>query len=601
MAFPKFTFKNFGEKLQQAVLRFPLTIAAILTFAVLMIIQIHNNYKNRFDERLWWMLGLTILLSLAFYLFAENRMRCLLKNILNVLLIACVAWFAFTLQKPVVEAEIIRILVLGVSFGAAVFFAPYITGKRPLEFWNYVLDVIYQLITAYVFAGVLMAGLSLALLSLDKLFGMNIPNNTYSYLSVLCFVVFGSIYFLSSLPRVNKNEEEKSIEFPKIYKILGLYILLPILGIYILILYVYLAKIIVTWELPNGWVSWLVSILGIVGYLTISLLHPLLLLPNPQKFAPQPPKGGVQEGQAKIVTFLKSFSNSPFRGLGGLFPLIYLPLLILMFVGILRRLSDYGITINRLYVLLLNLWLFGVSIYLFITRTRQVKWIYISFAAIAFIFSVGPWSVFSITKHTLKSELTRLYTEAKPFIKDQKNPEIAGIDAAKTKRLYDITRYLKQTYGNESVKTVIVSVFGKDVKTDNLMTIPAIFEGNMSDKFFSIYTNDNDFELQIADYSTYIRLTKDSNDNNLFKSDSLSVELKNTQVEILQNGKVSAVIPLDKLISTSAENDKNELSPEQTTLNGTNYKLVVFNLEGNRKAENKEEEITNLKAILFLK
>ena len=272
-----------------------------------------------------------------------------------------------------------------------------------------------------------------------------------------------------------------------------------------------------------------------------------------------------------------------------------------MFVGILRRLSDYGITINRLYVLLLNLWLFGVSIYLFITRTRQVKWIYISFAAIAFIFSVGPWSVFSITKHTLKSELTRLYTEAKPFIKDQKNPEIAGIDAAKTKRLYDITRYLKQTYGNESVKTVIVSVFGKDVKTDNLMTIPAIFEGNMSDKFFSIYTNDNDFELQIADYSTYIRLTKDFNDNNLFKSDSLSVELKNTQVEILQNGKVSTVIPLDKLISTSVQNDKNELNPEEATLNGTNYKLVVFNLEGNRKAENKAVVITNMRAVLFLK
>ena len=72
MAFPKFSFKNFGEKLQQALMRFPITIAAILTFAVLMIIQIHNNFKDLFDERLWWMLGLTILLSLAFYLFAEN-------------------------------------------------------------------------------------------------------------------------------------------------------------------------------------------------------------------------------------------------------------------------------------------------------------------------------------------------------------------------------------------------------------------------------------------------------------------------------------------------------------------------------------------------
>ncbi len=160
---------------------------------------------------------------------------------------------------------------------------------------------------------------------------------------------------------------------------------------------------------------------------------------------------------------------------------------------------------------------------------------------------------------------------------------------------------MKQTYGKESVKTVIVSVFGKNVNPDNLISVPAIYEDDNTGNFFSFYTNENDFELQIADYSTYIRLTKDFNDNNLFKSDSLSVELKNTQVEILQNGKVSTVIPLDKLISTSVQNDKNELNPEEATLNGTNYKLVVFKLEGNRKAENKAVVITNMRAVLFLK
>lgn len=573
MAFPKFSFKNFGEKLQQALLRFPITIATILTFAVLMIIQIHNNYRDRFDERLWWMLGLTILLSLAFYLFAENRIRCLLKNILNLILIACVAWFTFTLQKPVVEAEIIRMLVLGVSFGAAVFFAPFITGKRPLEFWNYVLDVIYQLITAYVFAGVLMAGLSLALLSLDKLFGMNIPDNSYGYLSVLCFVLFGSVYFLSSLPRVSKNEEEKTVDFPKIYKILGLYILLPILGIYILILYVYLAKIIVTWELPNGWVSWLVSILGITGYLTISLLHPIYL-----------------KGENKPANLFTLF-----------FPVIILPLLTLMFVGIMRRLSDYGITINRLYVLLLNLWLFGVSVYLFITRTRQVKWIYISFAAIAFLFSVGPWSVFSITKHTLKSELTRLYADAKPFIRDQKNPEIKSLDTTKKKRLYDITTYLKQTYGKESVKTVIVSVFGKNVNPDNLISVPAIYEDEKTEKYFSLYSGKESIELPITGYNTFIKLSKSYNDNYLYKTDSLSVMVKNCQIEIIEHDKDLIVISLEKLIKNSIENDRNEIKPEEAALSGTNYKLLVFSLEGNRKAENEEVKITNMNAILFLK
>ena len=569
MPTPKITFKNFGEKLQQALMRFPLTVTAVIAFAILMIINIYTHFKNVVDERFFWFLGLTVFFSLAFYLFAENRLSCLLKNLLNILLAGLLAWFSLTLDKPVVEAEIIRILVLCVSFGAAVFFAPFIIGRRPLAFWDYVMNVIYQLIIAGVFAGVLMGGLSLALLSLDELFGMNIPETAYNYLSVLCFIVFFPLYFLSFLPRIDKNEEEKPVDFPKIYKILGLYILLPILSIYILILYVYLAKIIVTWELPNGWVSWLVSILGIVGYLTISLLHPIYL------------KG----------------ENKPAKLFIRYFPVILLPLLILMFVGIMRRFSDYGITINRLFILLLNLWLFGISIYLFISRTKHVKWIYITFAAVAFLSSVGPWSVFSITRHTLKSELSQLLTEANWT--NSKDNIITPLNKEKQKRLADVANYLQTNYGANLIRPMFSSL-GEKAEVSNLIKALGIKdEQQLKDNYFFVNASESSFEINVADYRKAIQLRKRQDEDLIYKSDSLKISIENGQLKMLQNT-IETIISLEPIIEKAASDKKESIDLQNLILENSDYKLIIFNLDGQRKIDN-SITISYLNGLLLLK
>jgi hypothetical protein len=65
----------------------------------------------------------------------------------------------------------------------------------------------------------------------------------------------------------------------------------------------------------------------------------------------------------------------------------------LMTVGIARRVSDYGWTPNRCYILLLNLWFYGVYAWQFVVRGRRVKWIAISAVVVALVSSVGPWSL----------------------------------------------------------------------------------------------------------------------------------------------------------------------------------------------------------------
>lgn len=92
----------------------------------------------------------------------------------------------------------------------------------------------------------------------------------YSNIHVLCYTLFFPFYLLGNIP-IASITETKTRSFAQAWKILGLYILLPLLILYGTILYAYLIKIIIQWQLPDGWVSALVSILTIGG--TITLLY----------------------------------------------------------------------------------------------------------------------------------------------------------------------------------------------------------------------------------------------------------------------------------------------------------------------------------------
>ena len=84
----------------------------------------------------------------------------------------------------------------------------------------------------------------------------------------------------------------------------------------------YAARILVSWELPTGWVSWL-----IVALMTVCIAIQLVCIPHALKNN-------------------KRFDNWIARWM----PVLILPLLLLMTIGIVRRFNDYGITVNRLYL-----------------------------------------------------------------------------------------------------------------------------------------------------------------------------------------------------------------------------------------------------------
>src|SRR5690554_7276939 len=83
---------------------------------------------------------------------------------------------------------------------------------------------------------------------------------------------FNTWFFLSGIPE--KLDQSEGAYPPKELKVFAQYILLPLLAVYLLILYGYGAKIVLIWDWPRGIVSYLIICVAVLGITTFLLLYP---------------------------------------------------------------------------------------------------------------------------------------------------------------------------------------------------------------------------------------------------------------------------------------------------------------------------------------
>ncbi|MDO9152641.1 MAG: DUF4153 domain-containing protein [Paludibacter sp.] len=573
----KISMKELGDKIRLVALRFTFPVFFISGLSVLFFIQI-NQKDADIQERLWVFFGLAIPMSIAVSLFSEEFKNKLLRAGVNLIGIALLAVYVFTLPDKLFEFQYYRIFTFGTVFVLSSFVVSYFRKENDLPFWEFSKTTILQLIIAFIFSQILMMGLSLAILSLDKLFNINISEKVYGNLAVVCYALFAPVYFLANVPDETEKRKQE-FEFNKFLKILGLYILLPILALYTLILYVYLIQIIALWELPNGWVTWLVSVLVLGGFLCMMIVYPL------------------RKQQNNVVVILSRY-----------FPVILLPLLILMTVGIFRRFDDYGLTINRAYVFLLNLWLYGICIYLFLSQSKHLKWIVISFSLIAFLSAVGPWSIYNITKRNLYNTVETLLGENN-YLKNGKIISKNQITTIKTdKKVKELLSakvdYIVENFGAEAIQPL----FSEDVNDLNRfgildrMCLDTNIQYSNGRKYYNIQQNN---EIQSIDIQSFSRMFLLELQHREFKLNdrvyNVTLEDEVIMVSNIQTNKTYINISLkEKLAELTIKEDLQELPQDKLIIVKDNYKLIIESINA-QKRNNDALEITDFKAILLIK
>jgi hypothetical protein len=535
----KLTISSFPSQLWAAVLRFP--VATLCCAALFVIDMLAINRWHEYDTdilvKLNMLLPLGFVLAVGVQIVAADFARRCWQRYADVLVLPLLALYFFLLPdnmgnldytESIINYYTIFCLVALILLGVA----PLASARQPLAFWQYNIKIWWGALFASICAGIFWCGCALAFLAVQSLFDLDTSEKTFAYLAIFFTTLFAPLFFIMSVPAQHSAEEPKRYAAPRI---IGQYILLPLNIIYLLILYAYAIKIIITWQLPEGWVSWLVLAYLSVGLLVFFLQHNL------------------------YVTRTSRIARISGKG----FLYSALPLVALLLVAVLRRVSDYGITENRYYLLLFAAWFTGIVLYLIISHGKSFRPVLFSLAAGALLSVAGPWSVFSVSNCSQRSRLEKCL-ERNNLLQDGKYTQYL-----------DSSRLVSQFVASDDYDAMksIVRYFAKK---RNLSYIQPLFTA--------------DLEALHSEYSTWSMDDRLFN-NMLVKEDARedvvidveTIETETTEAAAYRNYELEAAdknnIPLggyDRLLSYTYNswNTDEELSSQATT---TAYVIVAQN------------------------
>ncbi len=373
---------------RMCVKRFPVSAAYITALSIFLIFNIIDEGELLDDSLIGavsYYLSVGFVLSLTLHLWQEEgkkqRTILIVNMVAHLVLLADAIYIYHVLEDSnsyhyevwVAHAAIIFSLLL------SLFFLSFFKEKDNIASWNFTMNILVNLFICHFIGEVMWGGFSLLLSSFNFLFHIDFDSKWYMVIGVLTGLLLSSWLFLGRIPNGENKHDRTPVDSGFLNAVMR-FLFLPLVGLYTIVLYIYAIQILVKWELPNGWVSWLV-VASMVGLIIIEFgLYPVRKAQN-------------RKADNLIARYL---------------PVAILPLLLLMTVGIIRRFNDYGITINRLYLITLNLWFYFVCITLFITRARRINWITISFALIFLLTSAFPVNYFSITRNCMDSKIRKM-------------------------------------------------------------------------------------------------------------------------------------------------------------------------------------------------
>ena len=381
----KFSLKSMLGQFGQSFKRFPISMLLTLLLGCYIIYLNHGgslDFKKDFFFIFYPATGavLGVALSLITEEFKNWKVAIVVQAVVHALWLVVSVYLAGfdRFSTP----QLIAVTATVVAMSLAVFVACFYRKHQDVQFWNFSMRTLMSLIMSTIIGGILVLGLNLFLESLKMLFGINVNNYMFGDIAAVCMTMLAPAMFMSIIPKGKNKHLDLVVEFSRFAKGVVQYLFIPLLVLYMATLYVYAAQILIQWTLPVGGVSLLVTVSMILMILLIYITYPIQ----------------HQEG------------NRLFKRVSRLLPVAMLPLLALMSVAIGRRLSDYGITVSRLYLLVFNLWCYAVCLWLIITRNKRIWLIPASFAVILLLISVGPQSITNVTLSQLKKEVRTAFT-----------------------------------------------------------------------------------------------------------------------------------------------------------------------------------------------
>ncbi|MBI4647369.1 MAG: DUF4153 domain-containing protein [Bacteroidia bacterium] len=591
----------------KALIRFPFAMLAAFAGSAASIYMISLDYteshNHPFIEHLIWVSVIAFPLLVSASLFSESRnLRHIFNIILQIIMTGLMVAYLFFLPDIFLNKHIVRNFIFISSFHCLVSFAAFTANASHNNFWHFNKSLFLRILTGALYSMILYAGLALAILAIDNLFGVDVNEKYYFYLYIIIIGVFNPWYFLAGVPEVNKISEENT-QYPKGLRIFTQFILAPLVALYLVILYAYTIKIIIQWEWPVGWVGYMLLSFSACGILSFLLIHP------------------IRNQNQWSAIYSKSF-------LIALFPLI-----ILLFLSILRRIDDYGITENRYFVLIYPFWLLAIVIYLLLTKMRNIKIIPVSLCIVALLSSFGPWGAFSISLNNQLSRIEVFMSKNNMLINGKVQKNRNNISFKDKREISSIVEYLTTMHGyrilqpffTENLDTITKDTLYHTEYYDilNLMGVEYISRWQSEDYYvssfyYNVENGDMSNVFDIRHFDIFLRLNQylyyDTvhNDTQSFYSGVVNhhsikaVFVTGNILRFIIDDSLSTEIKLNEFVQSLKEKIQGQntynISPELMTIckEDTNLAMKICFQRLNGKRENNKYLFNDINADVFL-
>lgn len=584
---------TFG-KTNDAVRQYPMVLLMAFLGAVSLMCFADGNYNSRPNYFVFVKFSLVCCLGISLMFAVKMLSQRIGKRILLEILAALfLVFFYFLLPEnegDFTEKYAFLLIPAFILSHLLVSFVAFVGGNKEMHFWQYNKNLFINIFLTSIFTSVLTGGVELAVLAVDKLFDFNLSERLY--VQIFYFLtIFSSCFIFLLFNEQGLKNLEKEGNYPVILKFFTQYILIPLLIIYVVILYFYAAKILINWELPRGWVSYLILAYSVVGILALLLVHPL--------------KQNSTRSWVRLFSRIFYFSLSP--------------LLILLFTAIFTRILEYGYTEPRYFVLLLSLWLTSVVLYYIFLPKTTIKFIPMSLFVFGLFSLTFPYfNTFSVAKRSQITELQKVLKE-NSLVQNQQinfNRKVSDTvaDEVSSKFAFLMQRgdsVFLMNYLKETDKVAVA----KQLASRN----PMNFQNNIRNRFTNVVNTgkSNDFNYleifaeqklrSITGYDYMIRFEDFYNDTT-FKvgKDSFSISsrtgIPEMWLKITLNGKDAwDVTPfISEQIRVHTNKTGRLEVPELTTERDLgNYKVKVFFSTIRREQTNREQILFNGGYILI--
>ena len=405
--------------------RFPFVLLSAAIAAAAGVLLPESSIDDDILTGFLYVATLGIPLFLAIDLVAERRgtserarwiARLAAVALLVAIYIGRLSW-----SEPV---ELLRYVQLSVAAHLLVAVSPYLGVREWNGFWQYNRSILLRFLMAAIFSVVLYVGLAIALLAVDNLLGVDVQGETYFRLWCVIAFLFNTWFFISGIPD-DLEALDRRTDYPPVFKVFGQYILSPLVTVYLLIITAYLVRILVTRVWPSGWIGYLVSSVAAAGILSLLLLYP------------------IEEREEN--QWVRSYARWFYFGL--------IPANAMLLLAIWKRIQQYAVTEPRYFLVILSLWLAGVSLFYAFSRSHNIKVIPATLAILAVVTFAGPWSAYAVSRRSQTTRLENLLERNGVLVEGGVRTPPSEVSFDDRREISAVLRYLAENHGTASIES----------------------------------------------------------------------------------------------------------------------------------------------------